>query len=760
MKRFFAWVLALCLVLGTVSIFPAAQESDAVFSDISGHWAKNDILWAYENAIAAGMEGDRFAPRLSLTRAMFVAFLYRTARLVGDSVKAEAAASPFSDASPGQWFYESALWAYENGIVAGVATVGDKAVFAPQQPITREQTAAMLYRYLTATLGCSVGQDGAKSFSDGQSISAYAKEAAAKLSAAGIFVGDENGAFSPQAHTERGAAVSLCRRIYTLLRPEEASAPQLPCVAFSPLTIAVVPTEVSFALGRFSFTAVLPQGFSILIRTPNAADSGMLSLDAADYFAPDGAEHTYDIVKLENSAILFYCDGRRVGVYGRARTPIEHETEQQAEIALVYQNITEAPGQTHVSLDGISVGDACLYRLIDESPLGLHGALTVAGDTLIDRFGKSVVMSGVHLFADSYSPSQTDHQFFTSYEELKWLRDDFGINCIRLGLIPLYFRQDSPETQAQILQNMDFFLENAAKVGLYVILDWHGYEEGPGNTDTEYTWADPRIFADDAAVFFERFSKKFASYENIFYELYNEPSGGKSYPWFSAEEVTERGIPYLRGYADMWNNVLRPYSERMLAIIRANDPDAAVIVNTLEADQHPEIAALYPIDADNVMYAVHPFSDGHMRSVTTQLYLRAKRLGNIAMFATEAGFYPDEANGFYDAGLPNTVENAIYWLHSSQERYFENFVERYDVNYIYFLLARGGDNDYRTMFRRDRLSERQGSGWSEEQMTFTGAYMRHWFRKRAGLEDDSWFRQWHTENDAYYNALIEKQRES
>ena len=45
-------------------------------------------------------------------------------------------------------------------------------------------------------------------------------------------------------------------------------------------------------------------------------------------------------------------------------------------------------------------------------------------------------------------------------------------------------------------------------------------------------------------------------------------------------------------------------------------------------------------------------------------------------------------------------------------------------------------------------------------MTFTGAYMRHWFRKRAGLEDDSWFRQWHTENDAYYNALIEKQRES
>ena len=182
MKRFFAWVLALCLVLGTVSIFPAAQESDAVFSDISGHWAKNDILWAYENAIAAGMEGDRFAPRLSLTRAMFVAFLYRTARLVGDSVKAEAAASPFSDASPGQWFYESALWAYENGIVAGVATVGDKAVFAPQQPITREQTAAMLYRYLTATLGCSVGQDGAKSFSDGQSISAYAKEAACTAS--------------------------------------------------------------------------------------------------------------------------------------------------------------------------------------------------------------------------------------------------------------------------------------------------------------------------------------------------------------------------------------------------------------------------------------------------------------------------------------------------------------------------------------------------------------------------------------------------
>lgn len=754
-QRIVSFFLTLVLLLGAF-VIPTFATVD-VFTDVPGYWAADDIYWAYENGIAAGVGQNTFAPRASLTRAMFVAFLYRTAKLVGDDVSSATMENPFADVREKDWYYTSALWAYSTGIVAGTGTKNGKIVFSPTVEITREQTCAMLHRYLADFLKCEIGTENAPlSFADASKISSWARTDADIMSAIGIFAGDTNGNFSPKALTERGAAVSLCRRIYNVLRPDYSNDPQIRCVGFKTQTLNSNIKQASFLTGRLRFRAILSAENNISISTPLAQDPSLRQINAVDYFTIDGQMHTYDIVKLEKNAILFFCDGEKIGVYGKARTYSAELTDEQIRIGLEYQNPTEPLTETVISLLDINSTQGCVFRLVDESPLGLHGALTVQGSKLVDRNGEEVVMNGMHLFVNAYNELQTDHLPFTSYEELKWLRDDWGINCIRLALIPVIYLNDSPIVQAQKMQTMYTMIENANRVGIYVLLDWHGYEEGPTE---EYERSDPRIYQKEAEEFFDHFSEKYASYENIFYELYNEPASGKGYPTFDWTVTWNDKVrmEYVQGYMDYWEQILKPYSERLIEIIRANDPDAIVVANTPSADQHPEVAAVSPIDAENIMYAAHPWSDGDMQNLTTHGLRRSIEYGNICIFATETGFYPDEAGGFELAGLPKTYENAVYWLHSHQERYLANVIEKNNINYIYFLLLWNSNDDYRSSFKADRMTYDQGSGWSDDQLTFTGEYMRHWFRKRAGLEDDSWFTEWHVANDAYYDALIEEQ---
>ena len=140
------------------------------FADVSSSdWFYNDVRYVYEKGIMDGTGADRFSPNAPLTRAMIVTILYRMA-----GSPSVSGSSDFTDVAAGKWFAKAVAWAAANGIVNGYGS----GLFGPNDPVTREQLAAILYRYavyggMTAvTLEENLG-----SFADTAQLSAYAIQA-------------------------------------------------------------------------------------------------------------------------------------------------------------------------------------------------------------------------------------------------------------------------------------------------------------------------------------------------------------------------------------------------------------------------------------------------------------------------------------------------------------------------------------------------------------------------------------------------------
>lgn len=104
----------------------------------AANWAHEGIDFAVSRGLFAGVSETRFDPAGSMTRAMVVSVLYRL-----DGRQKPQTAAPFTDVRPGQWYAEAVAWAAENNIVAGVGN----GKFDPNGKVTREQLAAILYRY-------------------------------------------------------------------------------------------------------------------------------------------------------------------------------------------------------------------------------------------------------------------------------------------------------------------------------------------------------------------------------------------------------------------------------------------------------------------------------------------------------------------------------------------------------------------------------------------------------------------------------------
>ena len=120
---------------------PALGHKCAAYTDVPTDWAKEGICFVIENGLMVGTTSTTFAPKDTLTRAMLVTVLYRMA-----GSPAVDAPSGFTDVADGQWYSDAIAWAAANGIVNGVG--GNK--FAPSEPVTREQLAAIFFRYAKA----------------------------------------------------------------------------------------------------------------------------------------------------------------------------------------------------------------------------------------------------------------------------------------------------------------------------------------------------------------------------------------------------------------------------------------------------------------------------------------------------------------------------------------------------------------------------------------------------------------------------------
>lgn len=167
------------------------REPDAVknpFADVNaGDWFYQDVLFSYEKGLMSGMDAAAFAPYANTTRAQIAVIFYRM-----EGSPAVEGENSFADVVRGSgtaWFYDAVTWAQQNGIMGGY----DNSSFAPNDPITREQLAAIFYRYAQYK-GYDTTQGGMaiREFGDYESISDYAMGAMAWAVNTGLVKGDSN----------------------------------------------------------------------------------------------------------------------------------------------------------------------------------------------------------------------------------------------------------------------------------------------------------------------------------------------------------------------------------------------------------------------------------------------------------------------------------------------------------------------------------------------------------------------------------------
>lgn len=183
---------------------PVEPEPTIPFTDVSeGDWFYDAVCYVYENGMMNGVSETSFAPNATTSRAMIVTILYRLEN------EPAVSGSSFTDVPSGQWYSNAVAWAAENGIVNGVTDT----TFAPNSAITREQMAAILYRY-AAWKGCDVsGRVDLSGYTDAASVSAYATEAMAWANAEGLITGVTDTTLRPAGSAVRAQAATILMRL-------------------------------------------------------------------------------------------------------------------------------------------------------------------------------------------------------------------------------------------------------------------------------------------------------------------------------------------------------------------------------------------------------------------------------------------------------------------------------------------------------------------------------------------------------------------
>ena len=183
----------------TVPTTPAKPEAPA-FSDVStGAYYHDAVKWAAEKGITGGTGDGKFSPNRPCTRAQIVTFLWRAA----GSPEPQGAAG-FADISAGAYYAKAVAWAVENGVTSGT----EDGRFSPDQPCTRAQSVAFLYRAAGAP-----AVSGGSGFDD-VAESAYYAAAVAWAQANGVTGGLGNGLFGPGNGCTRAQIVTFLYRAY------------------------------------------------------------------------------------------------------------------------------------------------------------------------------------------------------------------------------------------------------------------------------------------------------------------------------------------------------------------------------------------------------------------------------------------------------------------------------------------------------------------------------------------------------------------
>lgn len=176
------------------------QIPQTTFADVpASAWYYDAVEYVYENGLMSGVSGGRFAPDDTLTRAMLVQTLYAM------EGRPAAASAGFADVASGDWYASAVNWAAANGVVSGVSETG----FGPNNALTREQLALILYRFAQYKGYDVTGTSDLAAYADGSSVSGWAAEAMGWAVDAGLISGVGGNQIAPTGTASRAQVAQI-----------------------------------------------------------------------------------------------------------------------------------------------------------------------------------------------------------------------------------------------------------------------------------------------------------------------------------------------------------------------------------------------------------------------------------------------------------------------------------------------------------------------------------------------------------------------
>ena len=182
---------------------PETPDQIGSFADVhTNDWFADAVQYMLDNGMMNGVTDTTFAPGSTTTRGMIVTILYRL------EDEPDAAASSFTDVAANMYYADAVAWAQANNIVNGISAT----LFAPDQSITREQMAAILYRYAQFKGYDVTASNDLSSYTDASQISAYATTAMQWANAEGLITGNTSTTINPTGNATRAEVATILMR--------------------------------------------------------------------------------------------------------------------------------------------------------------------------------------------------------------------------------------------------------------------------------------------------------------------------------------------------------------------------------------------------------------------------------------------------------------------------------------------------------------------------------------------------------------------
>lgn len=386
-----------------------------------------------------------------------------------------------------------------------------------------------------------------------------------------------------------------------------------------------------------------------------SVDNGVLTLEPVEYNGIVAANNTLkdigiivtatsesEFKNIKNATL--YVDGEE---YKLAKEDTEDKTTEAKE------ETTEAEDNSQKKTEDNG-----------KTPFENHGKLSVKGTDIVDKNGDKFQLKGPSTHGIAWFPD------YVSYDTFKTFRDDWGANMIRIAMYTHENGGYSNGGDKNYLKGLvDAGVNAATDLGMYVIVDWHVLQE-----------QNPQVYKSDAIDFFNEMSEKYKDYDNVIFEICNEPNGNAT-----------------------WSDV-KSYAEEVIPVIRANCPDTIIIVGTPTWSQDVDIAANDPITGyNNIMYAAHFYASTHKDAIRNKVTTAIGK--GLPVFISECSICDASGNGSID------YNEADAWF---------KLIDDYNLSYAVWNISNKDETSSLISSSCNKTS-----GWTDDELSETGKWFKN-----------------------------------